>query len=53
VDANEYTSATAATAVTIDTTEDDVVTDDLIKVAVTTAGTGTTYAVVTLGFALP
>lgn len=53
VDANEYTSATAATAAVIDTTKDDVVTDDLIEVAVTTAGTGVTYATVTLGFQLP
>lgn len=53
IDANEYTSATAATAVVIDTTKDDVVTDDLIEIAVTTAGTGVTYAVITLGFALP
>jgi hypothetical protein len=53
IDANEYTSATAATAAVIDTGEDDVVTDDLIGVTVTTAGTGTTYAVVTLGFQLP
>lgn len=53
IDANEYTSATAATAVVIDTTKDDVVTDDLIEVACTTAGTGVTYAVVTLGFQLP
>lgn len=36
-----------------DDATDDVVTDDLIEVAVTTAGTGVTYAVVTLGFALP
>jgi len=53
VDANEYTSATAATAAVINTTYDDVATDDLIEVAVTTAGTGVTYAVVTLGFQLP
>jgi len=53
VDANEYTSATAATAAVIDGTKDDVVTDDLIEVAVTTAGTGVTYATVTLGFQLP
>lgn len=53
IDANEYTSATAATPAVIDTTKDDVVTDDLIEVACTVAGTGTTYAVVTLGFALP
>jgi hypothetical protein len=53
VDAGEYTSATAAAAAVIDTGEDDVVTDDLIKVACTVAGTGVTYAVVTLGFQTP
>lgn len=53
IDAGEYTSATAAAAVAINTTYDDVVTDDLIEVAVTTAGTGVTYATVTLGFQLP
>lgn len=53
VDANEYTSASAATAAVIDTANDDVATDDLIKIAVTTAGTGTTYATVTLTFQLP
>lgn len=53
VDANEYTSATAATAAVINTSFDDVITDDLIEVACTTAGTGTTYATITLGFQLP
>lgn len=53
IDATEYTSATAATAVVINTTYDDVATDDLIEVAVTTAGTGVTYATVTLGFQTP
>ena len=53
IDAGEYTSATAAAAVVIDTTYDDVVTDDLIEIAVTTSGTGVTYATVTLGFQLP
>lgn len=53
VDANEYTSATAATAAVINTATDDVVTDDLIEVACTVAGTGVTYAQVVLGFALP
>lgn len=53
IDAGEYTSATAAAAVAINGSFDDVVTDDLIEVAVTTAGTGVTYAVVTLGFQLP
>lgn len=53
VDVSEYTSATAATAAVINTTYDDVATDDLIEVAVTTSGTGVTYATVTLGFQLP
>lgn len=53
IDASEYTSATAATAAVIDATKDDVVTDDLIEVACTAAGTGVTYATVTLNFQLP
>ena len=53
VDASEYTSATAATPVVIDTRSDDVATDDLIEVACTTAGTGVTYASVTLTFQKP
>lgn len=53
IDANEYTSATAATPVVINTSFDDVVTDDLIEVLATTTGTGVTYATVTLGFQLP
>jgi hypothetical protein len=51
VDAGEYTSATAATPAVIDTSHDDVVTDDLIQIACTVAGSGTTYAVVTTGWA--
>lgn len=53
VDASEYTSATAATPAAINTSFDDVVTDDLIEVACTTSGTGVTYAAITLGFQLP
>ena len=53
VDASEYTSATAAVPAVINASFDDVVTDDLIEVAVTTAGTGVTYATCTLGFQLP
>lgn len=53
VDANEYTSATAAAAAVINTATDDVVTDDLIEVACTVAGTGVTFATITLGFQLP
>ena len=46
VDASEYTSATAATPAVINTSFDDVVTDDLIEVACTVAGTGVTYATI-------
>ncbi len=53
VDATEYTSATAATPAVINTAFDDVVTDDLVEVACTVAGTGVTYAKITLGFQLP
>lgn len=53
VDANEYTSATAATAAVINTATDDVVTDDLIEVACTAAGTGVTYATIVMGYQLP
>jgi len=53
VDATAYTSATATTPAVIDTTKDDVATDDLIEIACTVAGTGVTYAVVTLGFKKP
>lgn len=53
IDASEYTSATAAVAAVVDATKDDVVTDDLIEVACTVAGTGVTYATVTLNFQLP
>lgn len=53
VDANEYTSATAAAAAVIDTGADDLATDDLIEIACTTAGTGVTYATITLGLRLP
>jgi len=53
VDATEYTSATATTPAVINTTYDDVATDDLLEVACTTAGTGVTYASVSLTFQLP
>lgn len=53
IDAGEYTSATAAVAAVINASFDDVVTDDLIEIAVTTSGTGVTYATVELGFQLP
>lgn len=48
IDATEYTSATAVTPVVINTATDDVITDDLIEVACTVAGTGVTYASVIL-----
>jgi hypothetical protein len=41
IDANEFNSATAATAVDIDEAHDDVATGDRIRISVTTAGTGT------------
>jgi hypothetical protein len=53
IDASEYSSATAAAAAVINTSYDDVATDDLIEVACTVAGTGTTYATITLGFQTP
>lgn len=53
IDASEYTSATAAVAAVINTSFDDVATDDLIEVACTTSGTGVTYATITMGFQLP
>lgn len=53
VDQGEYSSATAATAAVIDTANDNVATDDDIHVEVSGAGTGVTYASVTLGFRLP
>jgi hypothetical protein len=53
IDATEYTSASAATPAVIDTTHDDVVTDDLIEIAVTTSGTGVTYASVQTGWQIP
>lgn len=52
VDASEYTSATATTPAVINTSFDDVVTDDLIEVACTVSGTGVTYATITLWFQL-
>lgn len=53
VDASEYTSATAATPAVINASFDDVVTDDLIEVACTVAGTGVTYATILVWFQLP
>lgn len=53
VDASEYTSATASTPAVINASFDDVVTDDLIEVACTVAGTGVTYATILVWFQLP
>jgi hypothetical protein len=46
----EYTSATATTAVVIDTDADDVVTGDRIRIDCKTAGTGTKGAQLNLIF---
>ena len=53
VDQGEASSATAATAAVIDGENDHVATDDSIEVAVSGAGTGVTYARVTLVFQKP
>jgi len=51
VDVNEYSSVTDAHQAVIKSDGTEVLAlDDLIKVAPTTAGTGVTYATVTLGF---
>jgi hypothetical protein len=53
IDANEFTSYTAAIPPVIDTTKDDVATGDLLAVDVDVAGTGTKGLGVILAFALP
>lgn len=53
IDANEYTSYTAATAPAINTTYDDVATGDLIAIDVDGAGTGAKGLGVVLTFQLP
>ena len=53
IDANERTSYTAATPAVIDTTKDDVVTGDLLRIDVDVAGTGAKGLVVILTFQLP
>ena len=53
IDATEYDSKDAAAAAVIDTSNDDVVTGDVIRVDVDVAGTGTTGLNVTLTFQLP
>ena len=53
IDNGEYDTATAATPPVIDTAHDDVATGAQIEIAVSTAGSNVTYAVVELGFQLP
>jgi hypothetical protein len=53
IDANEYTSYTAATAPVINASYDDVVTGDRIKIKCTVAGTGAKGTEITLGFQKP
>lgn len=53
IDANEEKSSTAATPAVIDTANDDVATNQIIRVDVDGAGTGTQGLIVTLSFQLP
>lgn len=53
IDANESKSSTAAAAAVIDTSNDDVVTDQAIRIDVDGAGTGTQGLIVILRFQLP
>lgn len=53
IDANEFDSATAATPRVINTSNDDVLTGDLIRVDVDVAGTGTTGMWLNLWFQEP
>ncbi len=53
IDANEYTSLTAATAPVIDTNNDDVATGDLIAIDVDAAGTGAKGLGIQLSFQTP
>lgn len=53
IDANEFTSYTAATAPVIDTTKDDVATADRIAIDVDVSGTGTKWLTVYLAFQTP
>jgi hypothetical protein len=52
-DANENRTSTAATPVGINAANDDVATDQVVRVDITVAGTGTQGMILTLGFALP
>ena len=53
IDANETDSKDAAAPAVIDTTKDDVVTNDIIAIDCDVAGTGTKGLYVTLGFQKP
>lgn len=53
IDASEFTSYTAATAPVIDTSKDDVVTGDLLRVDCDVAGTGAKGVSVILTFEVP
>lgn len=53
IDVGEYDSQYATTSPVINTSNDDVLTGDLIRINVDTAGTGTAGLEVTLAFQLP
>lgn len=53
VDTSETTSRTAATAPVIDTTKDDVVTGDLLRIDCDVSGTGTKGGILTMELQLP
>jgi hypothetical protein len=53
IDASEYDSNTAAAPAVIDTAHDEVATGNVINIETVAAGTGVTYAVITLEFGLP
>jgi len=53
IDAGETGSNTAANAVAINAAEDDVVTNDIIRIDCDVAGDTTRGVVITLGFAMP
>jgi hypothetical protein len=53
IDANEFSSTYATTPAVINTSNDDVLTGDLIRVDIDTAGTGTANLYISLGFRLP
>jgi hypothetical protein len=53
IDANKFSSTYATTPAVINTSNDDVLTGDLIRVDIDTAGTGTANMYISLGFRLP